>query len=76
MALKNSTLSGRGRFSPAGRAVGQRTAGRSLCLHALPATWSALKGSLVFAAAGILRDKPATTYWEQLGLLEKLDPTI
>jgi transcriptional regulator GlxA family with amidase domain len=37
---------------------------------------SVCTGSLVFAAAGILNDRPATTYWDQLGLLQKLDPTI
>jgi transcriptional regulator GlxA family with amidase domain len=37
---------------------------------------SVCTGSLVFAAAGILHGRPATTYWEQLGFLEQLDPTI
>lgn len=37
---------------------------------------SVCTGSLVFAAAGILKGRPATTYWEQLDLLKQLDPTI
>ena len=37
---------------------------------------SVCTGSLVFAAAGILNHRPATTYWEQLDLLHQLDPTI
>ena len=37
---------------------------------------SVCTGSLVFAAAGILSGRPATTYWEQLELLQQLDPTI
>jgi transcriptional regulator GlxA family with amidase domain len=37
---------------------------------------SVCTGSLVYAAAGLLRNRPATTYWNALGLLAELDPTI
>jgi transcriptional regulator GlxA family with amidase domain len=37
---------------------------------------SVCTGALVFAAAGLLRERPATTYWSQLDYLGKLDPTI
>jgi transcriptional regulator GlxA family with amidase domain len=37
---------------------------------------SVCTGSLVFADAGLLRNRPATTYWSQLGTLTELDPTI
>jgi transcriptional regulator GlxA family with amidase domain len=37
---------------------------------------SVCTGSLVFASAGILNARPATTYWDQLDLLQQLDPTI
>ena len=37
---------------------------------------SVCTGSLVYAAAGILRDRPATTYWSAMDLLTGLDPTI
>jgi transcriptional regulator GlxA family with amidase domain len=37
---------------------------------------SVCTGSLVYAAAGLLRDRPATTYWDQLDLLRDLDPTV
>jgi transcriptional regulator GlxA family with amidase domain len=37
---------------------------------------SVCTGSLVYAAAGLLRGRPATTYWEHLDLLTELDPTI
>ncbi|WP_411103091.1 DJ-1/PfpI family protein [Streptomyces sp. cmx-4-9] len=33
-------------------------------------------GSLVFAAAGLLRGRPATTHWASLDLLRELDPTV
>lgn len=33
-------------------------------------------GSLVFAAAGLLTGRPATTYWAALGTLREIDPTI
>ncbi|MCZ4521733.1 DJ-1/PfpI family protein [Rhodococcus ruber] len=37
---------------------------------------SVCTGALVFAAAGILRDGPATTHWAALDQLAELDPTI
>jgi transcriptional regulator GlxA family with amidase domain len=37
---------------------------------------SVCTGSLVYAAAGLLEDRPATTYWSQLDALGDLDPTI
>jgi transcriptional regulator GlxA family with amidase domain len=37
---------------------------------------SVCTGSLVYADAGLLRDRPATTYWSELRTLKKLDPTI
>jgi transcriptional regulator GlxA family with amidase domain len=37
---------------------------------------SVCTGSLVYAAAGLLRDLPATTHWGALDLLAELDPTI
>lgn len=37
---------------------------------------SVCTGALVFAAAGILRDCPATTHWASLDRLGELDPTI
>jgi transcriptional regulator GlxA family with amidase domain len=37
---------------------------------------SVCTGSLVFAAAGLLNGRPATTYWGQLDLLGELDDTI
>jgi transcriptional regulator GlxA family with amidase domain len=37
---------------------------------------SVCTGALVYAAAGLLRDRPATTHWQSLSLLHKLDPTI
>jgi transcriptional regulator GlxA family with amidase domain len=37
---------------------------------------SVCTGSLVFAAAGLLRDRPATTHWASLDRLAELDPTI
>jgi transcriptional regulator GlxA family with amidase domain len=37
---------------------------------------SVCTGSLVYAAAGILANRPATTYWSALDLLTGLDPTI
>ena len=37
---------------------------------------SVCTGSLVYAAAGLLRDRPATTYWNELDLLRELDPSI
>ena len=37
---------------------------------------SVCTGALVYAAAGLLRDRPATSYWSELGLLQKLEPTV
>jgi transcriptional regulator GlxA family with amidase domain len=37
---------------------------------------SVCTGALVFAGAGFLRDRPATTYWEQLDHLRQLEPTV
>jgi len=50
----------------------------------IPRTWRGCKaspaaagtGSLVFAAAGLLHDRPATTHWASLETLKALDPTI
>ena len=37
---------------------------------------SVCTGSLVYAAAGLLAERPATTYWNALDLLHELDATI
>jgi transcriptional regulator GlxA family with amidase domain len=37
---------------------------------------SVCTGSLVYAAAGLLSGRPATTHWASLNLLSELDPTI
>ncbi len=37
---------------------------------------SVCTGALVYAAAGLLSGRPATTHWESLDLLAELDPTI
>ena len=37
---------------------------------------SVCTGALVFAAAGLLEDRPATTWWGSLDTLSELDPTI
>lgn len=37
---------------------------------------SVCTGALVYAAAGLLRERPATTHWRSLDLLASLDPTI
>ena len=37
---------------------------------------SVCTGSLVYAAAGLLADRPATTHWASLDLLGRLDPSI
>jgi transcriptional regulator GlxA family with amidase domain len=37
---------------------------------------SVCTGALVFAAAGFLRDRPATTYWSAHDLLRELEPTV
>src|SRR5262245_55885199 len=42
----------------------------------VPLMTSVCTGSLVFAAAGLLRGLPATTHWASLERLIELDPTI
>ena len=42
----------------------------------VPLMTSVCTGALVYAAAGLLAGRPATTHWESLDLLHKLDPTI
>jgi transcriptional regulator GlxA family with amidase domain len=37
---------------------------------------SVCTGALVYAAAGFLRDRPATTYWNELTLLQEIEPTV
>ncbi len=37
---------------------------------------SVCTGSLVYARAGLLTGRPATTHWGSLDLLRELDPTI
>ncbi len=42
----------------------------------VPLMTSVCTGSLVYAAAGLLAHRPATTHWGSLALLAQLDPTI
>jgi transcriptional regulator GlxA family with amidase domain len=42
----------------------------------VPLITSVCTGALVYAAAGLLRGRPATTHWEYLELLTQLDPSI
>jgi transcriptional regulator GlxA family with amidase domain len=42
----------------------------------VPLLLSVCTGSLVYAAAGLLAGRPATTHWASLDLLGELDPTI
>jgi transcriptional regulator GlxA family with amidase domain len=42
----------------------------------VPLLTSVCTGSLVYANAGLLRDRPATTYWGALGGLTENDPSI
>jgi transcriptional regulator GlxA family with amidase domain len=42
----------------------------------VPLLTSVCTGSLVYAAAGLLTGRPATTHWASLDLLAELDPTI
>jgi transcriptional regulator GlxA family with amidase domain len=42
----------------------------------VPLLTSVCTGSLVYAAAGLLRNRPATTHWSALDQLTELDPTI
>jgi transcriptional regulator GlxA family with amidase domain len=37
---------------------------------------SVCTGALVYAAAGLLHNRPATTYWNTLELLRELEPTV
>ena len=37
---------------------------------------SVCTGSLVYAAAGLLSGRPATTHWASLNLLSEIDPTV
>lgn len=43
---------------------------------AVPLMTSVCTGSLVYAAAGLLRGRPATTHWAWLDLLRELEPTV
>lgn len=43
---------------------------------AVPLMTSVCTGALVYAAAGLLRGRPATTYWGALDELRALDPTV
>jgi transcriptional regulator GlxA family with amidase domain len=42
----------------------------------VPVLASVCTGSLVYAAAGVLTGRPATTHWASLNLLSQLDPTV
>ncbi|MEJ2861391.1 DJ-1/PfpI family protein [Actinomycetospora flava] len=42
----------------------------------VPLMTSVCTGSLVYAAAGLLTGRPATTHWRSLDVLGELDPTI
>jgi transcriptional regulator GlxA family with amidase domain len=42
----------------------------------VPLMTSVCTGALVYAAAGLLAGRPATTHWESLDLLNELDPSI
>jgi transcriptional regulator GlxA family with amidase domain len=42
----------------------------------VPLLTSVCTGSLVYAAAGLLRGRPATTHWASLNLPSELDPTV
>jgi transcriptional regulator GlxA family with amidase domain len=44
--------------------------------ESVPLLTSVCTGSLVYAAAGLLRGRPATTHWASLNLLSELDPTV
>ncbi len=42
----------------------------------VPLMVSVCTGSLVYAAAGLLTDRRATTHWASLNMLSELDPTV
>ncbi|MFC9765577.1 DJ-1/PfpI family protein [Rhodococcus jostii] len=42
----------------------------------VPLMTSVCTGSLVYAKAGLLKGRPATTHWASLALLAEIDPTI
>ena len=42
----------------------------------VPLMASVCTGALVYAAAGLLRGRPATTYWGAMDELRALDPTV
>jgi transcriptional regulator GlxA family with amidase domain len=42
----------------------------------VPLMTSVCTGALVYAAAGLLARRPATTHWQSLDLLRELDPSI
>lgn len=44
--------------------------------EAVPLMTSVCTGSLVYAAAGLLNNRPATTHWASLDKLAEADPTI
>lgn len=44
--------------------------------RSVPLMTSVCTGSLVYAAAGLLQGRPATTHWRSMDLLGELDPTI
>ena len=44
--------------------------------QSVPLMTSVCTGSLVYAAAGLLRGRPATTYWGSLDQLRALDPSV
>ncbi len=44
--------------------------------QSVPLMTSVCTGSLVYAAAGLLRGRPATTYWGSVDQLRALDPSI
>jgi transcriptional regulator GlxA family with amidase domain len=43
---------------------------------AVPLMTSVCTGALVYAVAGLLARRPATTHWQSLELLHELDPSI
>ena len=44
--------------------------------QSVPLMASVCTGSLVYAAAGLLANRPATTHWASMSTLAELDPTI